>query len=70
MHRLLYDKLQKLFSKFPVIYLTGHWQSGKTTLTKMAFPNLPYVNFEDLSLREAVRIDPHGFLKAYGLALS
>lgn len=65
MRRLLYDKLQELFSKFPIVYLTGPRQSGKTTLAKMAFSNLPYVNFEDLSLREAIRIDPHGFLKAY-----
>lgn len=65
MKRLLHNKLQELFSKFPIVYLTGPRQSGKTTLSKMTFPRLPYINFEDLSLREAVKRDPHGFLKSY-----
>lgn len=65
MRRLLNDKLRELFSKFPVVYLTGPRQSGKTTLAKMTFPDLPYTNFEDISVREAVRIDPHGFLKSH-----
>lgn len=65
MLRSLTNKLQELFQKFPGVFLTGPRQSGKTTLAKMAFPNLPYVNFEDISIREAVRGDPHGFLKSY-----
>ena len=67
--RLMYSKLQELFKKFPIVYLTGPRQSGKTTLAKMAFPDLPYVNFEDISIREAVRLDPHGFLKSYDTGL-
>ncbi len=67
--RLMYNKLQELFKKFPIVYLTGPRQSGKTTLAKMAFPDLPYVNFEDISIREAVRLDPHGFLKSYDTGL-
>ena len=69
MRRLMYNKLQELFKKFPIVYLTGPRQSGKTTLAKMAFPDLPYVNFEDISIREAVRLDPHGFLKSYDTGL-
>ena len=69
MRRLLDNKLWELFTKFPVVYLTGPRQSGKTTLAKMAFPNLPYVNFEDISIREAVKTDPHGFLKSYNAGL-
>lgn len=69
MRRLLDNKLQELFTKFPVVYLTGPRQSGKTTLAKMVFPDLPYVNFEDISIREAVRFDPHGFLKSYNTSL-
>ena len=65
MQRNLEKKLKQLFSKFPVVFLTGPRQSGKTTLAKMAFPSLPYVNFEDISLQEEVRSDPHGFLKEY-----
>lgn len=69
MRRLLNDKLRELFSKFPVVYLTGPRQSGKTTLAKMTFPDLPYTNFEDISVREAVRLDPHGFLKSHDSGL-
>lgn len=65
MQRDLEKKLKQLFSKFPVVFLTGPRQSGKTTLAKMAFSSLPYVNFEDISLQEEVRSDPHGFLKEY-----
>lgn len=65
MYRLMTNKLQELLQKFPGVFLTGPRQSGKTTLAKMAFPDLPYVNFEDISVREMVREDPHGFLKNY-----
>jgi len=65
MQRNLEKKLKQLFGKFPIVFLTGPRQSGKTTLAQMAFPSLPYVNFEDISLQEEVRLDPHGFLKEY-----
>ena len=65
MQRNLEKKLKQLFDKFPIVFLTGPRQSGKTTLAQMAFPSLPYVNFEDISLQEEVRSDPHGFLKEY-----
>ena len=31
----------------------------------MTFPDLPYVNFEDISVLEKVRADPHSFLDQY-----
>lgn len=65
MQRNLEKKLKQLFDKFPIVFLTGPRQSGKTTLAQMAFPSLPYVNFEDISLQEEVKSDPHGFLKEY-----
>ena len=65
MDRILGQKCVNLFQKFPAIFLTGPRQSGKTTLAKMMFPDLPYVNFEDAYLRDAVRSDPHGFLNRY-----
>ena len=65
MLRTLSTKLTQLFQKFPVIFLTGPRQSGKTTLSKMTFPDLPYVNFEDISVLEKVKSDPHSFLDRY-----
>jgi predicted AAA+ superfamily ATPase len=32
---------------FPVIAITGPRQSGKTTLAKLAFPDKPFVSFDD-----------------------
>jgi predicted AAA+ superfamily ATPase len=63
--RYLKSKLVDLFKKFPVIFLAGPRQAGKTTLTRMAFPGIPYFNLEDPSLRYRVMDDPHGFLKQY-----
>jgi predicted AAA+ superfamily ATPase len=63
--RRLKPKLQNLFQKFPVVFLTGPRQSGKTTLSQITFPDLPYVNLEDPSLRAIITEDPHGFLKQY-----
>ncbi len=65
MLRTLNSKLVKLFQKFPIVFLTGPRQSGKTTLSKMTFPDLPYVNFEDISVLEKVKLDPHSFLDQY-----
>jgi predicted AAA+ superfamily ATPase len=64
--RHLKPKLIELFAKFPVVFLTGPRQSGKTTLSKMTFPHVRYFNLEDPSLRLRVAGDPHGFLKQHG----
>ncbi|MEZ4754548.1 MAG: ATP-binding protein [Bdellovibrionota bacterium] len=63
--RELLDVVQHAFNNKPVITITGPRQSGKTTLCKEAFPNLPYVNFELPFEREAAEHDPLGFLKKY-----
>jgi predicted AAA+ superfamily ATPase len=34
-------------AQFPVVFLTGPRQSGKTTLVKMAFPDHLYVSLEE-----------------------
>lgn len=65
MLRTLNTKLARLFQKFPVVFLTGPRQSGKTTLSKMIFPDLPYINFEDIAVLERVKADPHSLLDQY-----
>ena len=54
--------LQALASGFPVLAITGPRQSGKTTLARSAFPQLPYVNLEDPDTRELALADPRRFL--------
>lgn len=53
---------RKLFRKYPVISITGPRQSGKTTLIKYLFPDLPYVSLEDYDERQFAIQDPRGFL--------
>ena len=49
----------------PVVSITGPRQSGKTTLTKLAFPDYAYANLENLPTRQYARENPIGFLKQY-----
>lgn len=51
--------------KFPVVVVTGPRQSGKTTLLKMLFPLLPYVNLEEIDNRQLAINDPRGFLRNF-----
>jgi len=60
--RTLEGKLKQLARSFPVVFLTGPRQSGKTTLCRLAFPRFAYRSLEDLDEREFARSDPRGFL--------
>jgi predicted AAA+ superfamily ATPase len=52
---------------FPVIFLTGPRQSGKSTLLKYVFPDYAYRNLEEKDLREFALADPRGFLSDAGM---
>ena len=58
--------LIKLFQQYPFVTLTGPRQSGKTTLCRMAFPELKYVNLEAPDQRDFAESDPRGFLSRLG----
>lgn len=64
-NRFLKNKLIKSFEKFPVLFLTGPRQSGKTSLIRNTFPDLSYFNLEDPSFRAYITEDPHGFLSQH-----
>ena len=57
--------LLRLASQFPVIGVTGPRQSGKSTLTKAAFPEKKYVTFDDRSMRELASANPYDFVSAF-----
>jgi predicted AAA+ superfamily ATPase len=63
--RQLISKLKQLAQQYPAITLTGPRQSGKSTLVKAAFPDLPYVLLEDPDVRMLAQTDPRGFLANY-----
>ena len=54
-----------LFGKYPVVSITGPRQSGKTTLIKHIFSDLPYVSLEDTDERQFADRDPRGFLNRF-----
>lgn len=55
----------ELAKGYPFIALTGPRQSGKTTLSRTAFPDKPYVSLEDPDTREFAASDPRRFLARY-----
>jgi len=56
--RTLAERLKELFKQFPVVTLIGPRQSGKTTLIRKEFSNLPYYNLEDPKVRLLAQNDP------------
>ena len=64
-NRKALSAINRLSEQFPVIAVTGPRQSGKTTLTKAAFPNKQYVSLDDRRMREIAASDPGDFLKAF-----
>ena len=63
--RTLTTKIVGLGQKFQVVTLTGPRQSGKTTLVRAAFPDLPYVSLEEPDIRQIALTDARGFLANY-----
>ncbi len=61
-NRELLDSINNAFRYFSVLTLTGPRQSGKTTLCRKLFADLPYYNFEDIATLSAFQQDPKSFL--------
>jgi hypothetical protein len=59
------DTLKRLEKGFPVLCVTGPRQSGKTTLAKATFPDMPYLSLEDPDIARLAREDPRGLLASY-----
>ncbi len=57
--------LLELAGRYPILTLTGPRQSGKTTLSRQAFPEKAYVTLENPAQREFATDDPVGFLARY-----
>ncbi|MDA3903795.1 MAG: ATP-binding protein [Desulfuromusa sp.] len=63
--RTMQADLIRLAGQYPVVTIVGPRQSGKSTLTRMSFPDKPYVSLEQLSLRDFALSDPVGFLNTH-----
>ena len=64
--REMRQKLREMALKFPVVYVSGPRQSGKTTLVRDAFPEYAYVSLENPDVRRAFEDDPNTFLSYHG----
>jgi predicted AAA+ superfamily ATPase len=59
------EKILEMVQKFPILVFTGPRQSGKTTLSRIAFPDYRYVSLENPDNLLFAQNDPKGFLKIY-----
>lgn len=64
-HREITGIIRQTHNWYPIIYLGGPRQSGKTTLLKHLFPDLPYSSLEDPDVRLLAEEDPRRFLKSF-----
>lgn len=63
--RAMQSTLHDVLKIFPSVTICGPRQSGKTTLCRKEFPDLPYINLEDLTIRQFAIEDPKGFLSQF-----
>lgn len=63
--RTIAPKIIQYSKQYPVVTITGYRQSGKTTLCKMIFPDIPYVSLESIEERSFATSDPRGFLDRF-----
>lgn len=63
--RIITNKLIEISSYYSVITFTGPRQSGKTTLIKSVFKDLPYISLENPDSKKRAEEDPRGFLNNY-----
>lgn len=63
--RSITGKLSTLASQFPMVFLIGPKQGGKSTLLQNTFLNYRYFSFEDKDTLEEATSDPRCFLDKY-----
>lgn len=63
--RTMQSSLSQLATQYPVVTMIGPRQSGKTTLVKATYPDMPYVNLERPDVRAVAEADPRAFLNQY-----
>jgi predicted AAA+ superfamily ATPase len=64
-NRFLKERISDVSKFYRVITLTGPRQSGKTTLVRNFFPDMPYVNFEDIPTRIEAMNDVKAFINRF-----
>ncbi|MBI9017332.1 MAG: ATP-binding protein [Phycisphaerae bacterium] len=63
--RNIQNELLQCAKEYPAVTILGPRQSGKTTLSRMAFPSLGYCSLEDPDIRQNAINDPRGLLSEF-----
>ncbi len=64
--RQILPPIRDQIGKYSVIMITGPRQSGKTTLIRKHFPDLPYLSLEHPDTRQQLQADPKALFRQYG----
>lgn len=66
--RDLQPLIRDLLAEFRIVYLTGPRQAGKTTLARAVASDsgMRYVSLDNQAVLDAVRSDPHGYIRSLG----
>ncbi len=67
--REISSEFKNLVAAYPVVTITGPRQAGKTTLTRMEFPDYKYCNLENPEIRKFASDDPNAFFDEFGYPL-
>lgn len=68
--RFVEHRAEEALSDTPVVLIVGPRRAGKTTLVrKMGEAGRPYVTLDDLTVLEAARSDPVGFIRGLDIAV-
>lgn len=68
-NRLIENRIVQSLKTFPVVYIAGPRQSGKTTLAQRISAQrhqARYITFDDIQMRSSVERDPEAFLRNLG----
>jgi len=66
--RFTEDRIAQSLSAFPVVYISGPRQSGKTTLAQHIASTrhkANYITFDDIQIRSSAQRDPESFLRSF-----
>ena len=61
-YRILCESIRENLNYFSVVTVTGPRQSGKTTLIRNMFPDMPYYSLETPDVLDMAMSDPMAFL--------
>lgn len=64
--RTISAAIQAQIGKYSVFMISGPRQSGKTTLIKELFPDMPYFSLENPDVRTQIQDDPKALFKNHG----